>query len=120
MTSSELRWPVQRQDRDGDTYVSFQGTDVSLDETATEAVSRELDRLVEEHGRGPFRLDLANVRYLNSSTLGMLLVLHKKLHRQGRTLVLSNPQPYIAEMLAITNLDRVFDIHCDRAGSTPA
>ena len=81
-----------------------------MDETNTEHISAELFRLVETLGRTRFVLDFSNVIYLTSSTLGMLLVAHKKLQTAGGSLSVCNVLPHIYEIFAITNLTRLFDI----------
>jgi anti-sigma B factor antagonist len=102
------------------TRVSFPGQNVALDEASTEQIGEQLFRLVEELGRCRLHLEFGNVTYLTSSTLGMLLLLHKKLQTVGGGLVLTNMLPQIYEIFAITNLNRLLDIRQNEAqGAVP-
>jgi anti-anti-sigma factor len=107
---SMLPWELRTEDLGEDTRVYFTGRDVSLDETNTEVISEKLSRLVEEKGRIRLILDMGNVTYLTSSSLGMLLHLHRKLQSASGRLALVNVQPQIYEIFAVTNLVRLLDV----------
>jgi anti-anti-sigma factor len=53
-------------------------------------------------------LDLSSVSYLDSSGLGMLVLLRKRLARCGATVTLVGIQPHVRRILDITGLDRAF------------
>jgi anti-sigma B factor antagonist len=112
---SMLPWDLRSEDVGEDTRVYFTGRDVSLDETNTEVIGEQLSRLVEEKGRIRLVLDMGNVTYLTSSSLGMLLHLHRKLQSASGRLAISNVQPQIYEIFAVTNLVRLLDVR--RAGA---
>ena len=55
-------------------------------------------------------LDLAQVKFLDAGGLAMLLSLNEWAGRQGIQLKLTSPSKFVQTMLAITRLDRVFDM----------
>jgi anti-sigma B factor antagonist len=55
-------------------------------------------------------MDLGNVTYLNSSALGLLLRLHKRLRDRGGRLVVSNLAPQVYEVFEVTRLNTLLDI----------
>jgi len=55
-------------------------------------------------------LDLAQVKFLDAGGLAVLLSLNDWAGRQGIQLKLTSPSKFVQQMLAITRLDRVFDI----------
>jgi anti-sigma B factor antagonist len=55
-------------------------------------------------------LDLAQVKFLDAGGLAVLLSLNDWAGRQGIQLKLTSPSKFVQTMLAITRLDRVFDI----------
>jgi anti-anti-sigma factor len=107
---SMLPWDLRSEDLGEDTRVYFTGRDVSLDETNTGVIGERLSRLVEERGRIRLVLDMSNVSYLTSSSLGMLLHLHRKLQSASGRLAIANVQPQIYEIFAVTNLTRLLDV----------
>jgi anti-sigma B factor antagonist len=56
---------------------------------------------------GAFVLDVAGVRFVDDSGLGLLVGSIKQLREQGGTLVLRNPTTELRKLLDITGLDRV-------------
>ena len=67
----------------------------------------------------PVQLDLSAVTYLDSSGLGMLVLLRKRLARRGATMTLVNVQPHVRRILGITGLDRAFHLEAERADAAP-
>jgi anti-sigma B factor antagonist len=53
-------------------------------------------------------LDLSTVSYLDSSGLGMLVLLRQRLARRGAGVTLFDVQPHVRRVLEITGLDRAF------------
>jgi anti-anti-sigma factor len=53
-------------------------------------------------------LDLSTVSYLDSSGLGMLVLLRKRLGRCGAAVTLVDVQPQVGRVLEITGLNRLF------------
>ena len=56
------------------------------------------------------RVDLGAVEYVDSSALGMLLMLRDRVKKLGKDIVLSNPQGAVKEALKIAQFSRLFTI----------
>ena len=67
-------------------------------------------------GRGPQRLviDLCDVEFVDSSGLAVLVHARRRTLRQGIELRLVCDVPSTLRVLALTQLDRVFDVHRSR------
>ena len=61
----------------------------------------------------PFVLDMANVKYLPSLTLGAMVRLVSEFRARGQRLLLAAMQPTVRQVITITRLDRVFEIYDD-------
>lgn len=55
-------------------------------------------------------VDMENVRYMNSSGIGVLITLLTKVKNKNGKMVLINPSNQIVKLLEITKLDSVFTI----------
>jgi len=55
-------------------------------------------------------LDLANVPYMSSAGIRLLLSAHKTLHGNGGELQIANVQPAVREVLDITGFSDIFNI----------
>ena len=55
-------------------------------------------------------LDLSEVRYVNSSGIGVLITILTKFRNHGGEAILVNPSDQIKKLLKITKLDSVFTI----------
>lgn len=62
-------------------------------------------------------LDLAEVPWINSSGLGMLITAHHSLAAAAGTLKLCNVNDRVEGILAVSRLERVFEVHPDRAAA---
>ena len=77
--------------------------DQKMDTTAT-----ELFRLADTLAGRELRLDFAKVEYVQSSVLGKLVHLHKKVIGDGNRLVLCCLNPAVFKVFAVTRLERIF------------
>ena len=91
-----------------------------LDESNIQDMGQELFQLVEEQKRGKILLNFTSVDFLSSAALGKLITLDKKVKAHGGKLKLSNIQPDIYEVFAITKLNKLFDIRDDEAAALVA
>lgn len=82
-------------------------------------------RALAADGTGPVVLDLGAVAFLDSSGLGAV-VAARKLLGAGRALDLAGLQPAVEQVMVLTRMNTVFEIHRDVAtameahGSAPA
>lgn len=72
----------------------------------TESINEQL-----EAGVRQFVIDLQGLQHINSSGLGVLITLLTKARKVGGEVVLSNPSNYIQNLLLITKLNTIFQIH---------
>jgi anti-sigma B factor antagonist len=64
-------------------------------------------------------VDLSNVRFINSSGIGVLVSLLTKFRNRGGELVLINPSEQIRKLLIITKLNNIFTVtETDEAAAT--
>lgn len=68
------------------------------------------DPLLRQQGVHSMEIDLRNVEYLDSSALGMLLLLRERAEAEGKAVVLSRPNPTVAQILDIANFGKLFTI----------
>jgi anti-anti-sigma factor len=59
---------------------------------------------------GAVILDLQGVPYVDSGAAAMLLDIHRRLKRNGKTLVLKNLNAHVARVIEMLNLTTVFTI----------
>ncbi|WP_432825110.1 STAS domain-containing protein [Dactylosporangium sp. CA-092794] len=69
-----------------------------------------LHKLVDE-GASTLVIDLSDVGFLDSTTLGVLISAHKRLAESGGVVELVIPHARLLRIFQITGLDRVFTIH---------
>jgi anti-sigma B factor antagonist len=99
---------------------SGEGTIVSLidcpflNDQTTQTVREELRQFIQESGPGcRVLLNFKQVQRLISTTLSMLLTIHKDLDSMGGQLVLCNIRPEINEVFEVTRLNQVFNIRSE-------
>jgi anti-sigma B factor antagonist len=91
----------------GPDYVVSLGGEVDL-YTAPE-LKQELHRLVSE-GATRLVIDMSETTFIDSTTLGVLLSVVKRVRPEGGTVVLVCPDRNVRRIFEITLLDRVFAI----------
>jgi anti-anti-sigma factor len=67
-------------------------------------------RLLNNSAIHSIAIDFAEVQYLDSSALGMLLVLKDKIHSSNKSITLSRPSPIVRQVFDIANFHQVFSI----------
>jgi anti-sigma B factor antagonist len=87
-----------------------------LDETNTAAIRTEVSTAAAESPQLPVVLDMAKVGFMPSLSLGELVLLLQELRDRGQRLVLSNLRPPLRQLIAITHLDRLFELHDGSSG----
>lgn len=66
--------------------------------------------LLKESSIGSIEVDLSRVQYLDSSALGMLLMLRERASAASKQVVLSKANSTIAQILEIANFGKLFTI----------
>jgi len=69
-----------------------------------------VDLALKEEGTTEVQVDLAAVDYLDSSALGMLLMLRDKARGLGRTVSLANCRGAVKQVIEIANFGKLFPI----------
>ncbi|MFM7076763.1 MAG: STAS domain-containing protein [Planctomycetaceae bacterium] len=86
-----------------------------LDEAGILQFASELFSLVDLENRRQLLLDFEGVEFLSSAALGKLITLDRKVKTHKGRLKMCSFRPEIQEVLAVTKLNRVFDIRGDQA-----
>jgi anti-sigma B factor antagonist len=98
-----------RLETSGDaTVIRFR--DHALNEANAYEIGEELLQVAAELYRPTLRLDMGGVTYLNSTVLGKLLVLLKRLRAAGGELTLYNVEHAVYDLFEVTRLTTVFDV----------
>lgn len=92
------------------TVLNFEG-DITIGQ-GTSILRQETRRLIKE-GRINIILNLADVRYIDSSGLGEMVSALTASGREGGTIVLLNVSQNVRELLRVTKLVTVFRIYND-------
>ena len=107
MTQAESRLRVRRQD--DVTIIEFVDRNI-LDEANIQQIGSEIGSLIESGESDKLVISFSNVDHLSSAALGTLITIHNKLKARGGALRLTNIDPQIYEVFAITKLNKLFDI----------
>jgi anti-sigma B factor antagonist len=78
-------------------------------------ILREIVRELADKGQKRVVLNLDKVQYIDSSGVGELVKTHTTLRNQGGQLKLANLHKRVHDLLHMTRLSAVFDIHADEA-----
>jgi anti-sigma B factor antagonist len=81
-----------------------------LNDHKMEVMAQELFQLAETLGKRELRLDFGNVEYLQSSVLGKLVSLSRRIVEGGGRLVLCNINDTVYKAFSVSGLDRMFTI----------
>ncbi len=84
-----------------------------MDEQATGKMKAEVLAGAEQAPGLPVVLDLSKVSFFPSLALGAIVVLLNTLKKKGQKLILVGLQPPVREALAMTRLDKLFEIRDD-------
>jgi anti-sigma B factor antagonist len=82
-----------------------------LDENLSRRMQEGVLKAAAEARPLPVVLDLSNVRFLASLSIGVLVSLLTEIKQSGQRFILVGIQPLVREMLAITRMDTLFEIH---------
>lgn len=80
------------------------------EEINLEEFGHELFALVDQHGFRRLVVSLEQIGYMNSSGIGKLITLHRKMHRQKGLVIFADLQPAVHEVLRTSNLVSYFRV----------
>lgn len=81
-----------------------------VDEDQIRKLRESFQAVIEKNDNRKLVLNFANVRFMTSAFLGLLIRIHKKVCESGGRLQLSNLDSNILKVFEITQLTKVFDI----------
>jgi anti-sigma B factor antagonist len=93
----------------GTTFVTFVDERI-LDDEQIRQLRESLEPVVERNDDGEIILNFANVQFMSSAVLGLLVRIHKRISERGGRLRLVNLDPSLRKVFEITQLTRIFDI----------
>jgi anti-anti-sigma factor len=103
----QLKLSVETRNRGDVVIVHCQGRIVYRDEAA--ALSRVVGEIIDKGGK--VVLDLAGVSSIDSAGIGELVFLHTWAQARRAELKCASPSPFVLDLLHLTNLNSVLDIH---------
>lgn len=95
---------------------SFNGPDLQLDvhsvrlDASTAREMREELAMIWRPDVGEVRVDLSHVEFIDSSGMGALLSIHRRLPEKHSPVKLVNVRPAVQSVLELVRLHRVFDL----------
>lgn len=98
---------LKLNENDGVTVVSFRDASI-LDALSIQRIGKELYDIVDALGKKKVVLDFADVRFLSSQALGVLLTMRRKADKTGAKVALAAIRPELFRVFQITNLDKLF------------
>src|SRR6266481_4982942 len=104
---SKLKLSLETRNRGDVIVVHCQGRIVYRDEAA--ALSRLVGEILDNGGK--VILDLSGVSSLDSAGIGELVFLHTWARSRNADLKCASPSPLVRELLDLTNLNSVLEIH---------
>jgi anti-sigma B factor antagonist len=97
--SSEIKNETLVIRLDGDLIGENDGTGVLT--IATDAIQNKIEKCV---------IDISNLRYINSSGIGVLITILTKFRNKGGEVYLLKPSESVQKLLVITKLNAIFQI----------
>jgi anti-sigma B factor antagonist len=85
-----------------------------LDSTKAEEFRQTVDQLLKD-GAEVILIDLKDISFIDSSGLGTLVVLLKKVRSMNRRLCICSINDQVRMLFELTNMDQVFEVYDDRA-----
>jgi anti-sigma B factor antagonist len=107
LKESTLKLSLETRNRGDVMIVYCQGRIVYRDEAA--ALSRMVGELLDEGGK--VVLDLSGVTSVDSAGIGELVSLYTRAQAQHAELKYASPSPFVRDLLGLTNVDSVLEIH---------
>ena len=84
--------------------------DGRFDFSAHRSFKEAYDPPLQQQGITALEVNLAGVAYMDSSPLGMLLLLRERAQAVGKEIVLRQPNPTVTQILDIANFGKLFTI----------
>ncbi len=90
-------------------FVTFEDESI-LEEAQIRELQKSLDPVIEKNKDNRLVLNFANVRFMTSAMLGLLVRIHKRVAERGGQLELRNLDKNLYKLFEITRLTKIFNI----------
>jgi len=90
-------------------FVTFEDKNI-LEEAQIRELHKLLEPVIEKNKDGQLVLNFANVRFMTSAMLGLLVRIHKRVGERGGQLELRNLDQNLYKLFEITQLTKIFNI----------
>jgi anti-sigma B factor antagonist len=91
------------------TFVTFEDENI-LEEVQIRMLQNSLESVIEKNKDNQLVLNFANVKFMTSAMLGLLVRIHKRVGERGGELELRNLDKNLRKLFQITQLTKVFNI----------
>ena len=91
------------------TFVTFEDEKI-IEEAQIRDLQKEIEPVIEKNKDNQLVLNFANVRFMTSAMLGLLVRIHKRIGERGGQLELRNLDNNLHKIFEITQLTKVFNI----------
>ena len=91
------------------TFVTFLDEKI-LDGQQIKQLQESFEPVIERNDSGEMVLNFANVEFMSSAVLGLLIRIHKRVTEHSGRLKLCNLAPSLRKIFEITQLTKIFDI----------
>ncbi len=91
------------------TFVTFEDEQI-LEEGQIKELQKSLEPVIKKNNDNQLVLNFANVTFMTSAMLGLLVRIHKRVSERGGELELRNLDKNLRKLFQITQLTKVFNI----------
>jgi anti-sigma B factor antagonist len=81
------------------------------------AIRVACERLIDEHRPKRLIINVADVGYVDSAGVAMLVALRRRMLNDGATVIVAEPQPMVREMFEVVKLSRLMPIEASEAAA---
>ncbi|MCX5661941.1 MAG: STAS domain-containing protein [Planctomycetota bacterium] len=103
---------VQSREEDGNIFLEFLPPDCVFNEDAVKTLYKQFEEIIDGANSKRFVIDFANVQYMSSTVLGVLVSTLLKIQKQGGELRITGVDRDLKQVFRLTGLHRIFRI-CD-------
>ncbi|MCH5163966.1 MAG: anti-sigma factor antagonist [Clostridiales bacterium] len=75
-----------------------------LDESTSGQTRAALDKLIEDFSSNKLVLDMSDLKFMDSTGVGVLLGRYKKLKAKGASLLIASPSPTVDKILTLSGI----------------
>ncbi|MBQ9262802.1 MAG: anti-sigma factor antagonist [Clostridia bacterium] len=95
-------------DRRRDTVTAY--VTGELDQCSAQSIRRELDQLIEDPSVRRLVLDLKNMRFMDSSGIGVILGRYRTLAQRGGTVAVRNMNAHVERIFLLSGMNQIIQI----------